>query len=102
MNLTFCDKCGAELPQNAKFCQTCGAVSHVIEPTKNRPTRAWYLMPIFFSILGGIIGYFAVRNDDRKFANRLFIVGIVLFLVGFIGTMLFFGALFYAFLHSPP
>ncbi|MBN2202676.1 MAG: hypothetical protein JW700_00620, partial [Candidatus Aenigmarchaeota archaeon] len=42
------------------------------------PSKAWYLVPIFFGILGGIIGYFAVKDDDKNMANKLLILGIVL------------------------
>jgi len=55
---------------------------------RDKPTRAWYLVPLLFGILGGIIGYFAVKNDDQELANNLLIVGIVvtflIFLLGFL------------------
>ena len=51
-----------------------------------KPTRAWYLVPFFFNILGGIIGYVAVRNEDRQMANRLLIFGIVMFVVALVLT----------------
>jgi purine-cytosine permease-like protein len=46
-----------------------------------KPTRAWYLVPIFFNIFGGIIGYSAVKNDDKRMANRLLITGLVVFVL---------------------
>ena len=55
---------------------------------RDKPTRAWYLVPLLFGILGGIIGYFAVKNEDQRLANNLLIVGIVvtflIFLLGFL------------------
>ncbi len=40
-------------------------------------SNAWYLLPFFFSIIGGIIGYFIIKKDDPVKAKRLIIVGLV-------------------------
>jgi hypothetical protein len=45
--------------------------------TITRRSRAWYVLPILFGFIGGIIGYFAVRYDDPKMAKRLLILGVV-------------------------
>lgn len=37
----------------------------------SKPSRLWYLFPIFFGLLGGILGYFLIRDRDKKFAKRL-------------------------------
>lgn len=42
-------------------------------------SNAWYLVPFFFSIIGGIIGYFIIKKDDPVKAKRLIIVGVVVF-----------------------
>ncbi len=42
-------------------------------------SNAWYLLPFFFSIIGGIIGYFIIKKDDPVKAGRLIIVGVVVF-----------------------
>jgi hypothetical protein len=39
-------------------------------------SSAWYLLPIFLGIIGGIIGYFVIRHDNPNFAKRLLYVGI--------------------------
>ena len=41
-----------------------------------RRSVAWYLLPIFVGVIGGIIGYFAVRHDYARLARRLLYVGI--------------------------
>ena len=46
-------------------------------PEKIR-SRAWYLVPIFFGLIGGIIAYFAIRRDDPQKAKKCLWVGIVL------------------------
>ena len=53
-----------------------------------KPTRAWYLVPFFFNILGGIIGYVVVRNEDRQMANRLLIIGLVMFVLSLVVAFL--------------
>ena len=39
-------------------------------PEKPR-SNWWYLLPIFLGIIGAIIAYFALRNDDRKKAGYI-------------------------------
>jgi len=41
-------------------------------------SRWWYLLPIFFQIIGGVISYFILRNDDPKKAKNCLWLGIVL------------------------
>ncbi len=38
----------------------------------------WYLVPIFFGIIGGIIVYFAIRHDDPKKAKNCLYIGLIL------------------------
>ena len=46
-------------------------------PEKIR-SRWWYLVPIFFGLIGGIIAYFAIRRDDPQKAKKCLWVGIFL------------------------
>ena len=46
-------------------------------PEKIR-SRAWYLVPILFGLIGGIIAYFAIRRDDPQKAKKCLWVGIIL------------------------
>jgi hypothetical protein len=41
-------------------------------------SRWWYLLPIFFQIVGGVIAYFVLRNDDPKKAKNCLWLGITL------------------------
>jgi hypothetical protein len=41
-------------------------------------------LPIFVGVIGGIIGYFAVRHDDPTLAKRLLYVGIGISAAGII------------------
>jgi hypothetical protein len=46
-----------------------------------KTSRWWYLLPILFGPLGGIIGYFILKDRDRKFAEKLLIIGVAIILV---------------------
>jgi len=46
-----------------------------------KPSRLWYLLPISLGILGGVIGYFLLRKRDRKFAEKLLIIGLLMIFV---------------------
>ena len=37
----------------------------------------WYLLPIFLGIIGGIIVYFALKNNDKQKAKRALVIGII-------------------------
>ncbi len=51
---------------------------------RRKRSAAWYLLPILLGIIGGIIGYFAVRHDDPTLAKRLLYVGIAMLVAGII------------------
>jgi len=76
---------------------------------RKKPSRWWYLLPIFSGIMGGlvggllfiflgiivgIIGYFLFKDKDRKFAERLLIIGIVATIIGFITRYLIISILY--------
>lgn len=42
----------------------------------------WYLLPILFGILGGLISFFMVRTEYPKLANRCVAVGLVSTAIG--------------------
>ena len=52
-------------------------------PQKKR-SRAWFLLPIFFGIVGGIIAFFVLRHDDPSKAKNCLYLGIALMAVGII------------------
>ena len=47
----------------------------------------WYLLPIIFSIIGGLISYFAIKNKKKKKASYCLSVGLILSF-GFIGGII--------------
>jgi len=47
----------------------------------------WYLLPILFGIIGGVIAYFVIKNDDLKKAKTCLCIGLLAFL-GVIGGII--------------
>lgn len=44
-------------------------------------SKAWYVLPVILGIIGGLIAYFAVKNDDPKLGKNCLIVGIIMFVI---------------------
>ena len=38
----------------------------------------WFLLPIFFNVIGGIIAFFVIKEDDPKKARNCLYLGIIL------------------------
>lgn len=38
----------------------------------------WFLLPIFFSVIGGVIAYFIIKDDDPRKAKNCLLLGIIL------------------------
>jgi len=52
-------------------------------PEKQR-SKAWFLLPIFFGVIGGIIAYFILRKSDPQKAKNCLYLGLVLMFIGII------------------
>lgn len=91
----YCQYCGTELPANVQFCMKCGKTTKkesnlptFINEKSAKPSNIWYAVPIILGIIGGIIGYFAVKNIDKKMARNLLILGVIMIPVwAVIGSM---------------
>ena len=59
-----------------------------MQPEKER-SNWWYLVPIFLGLIGGIVAYFALRNDDRRKAKNCLFLGIILGVIGITVNLLF-------------
>jgi hypothetical protein len=53
---------------------------HYMQTKTTQVSDGWYLVPFFFSILGGIIGYVAVKDRDAKKAQNILLFGLGMFL----------------------
>ena len=58
-----------------------------MDPKRQR-SNWWYLLPIVHDIFGGIIAYFALKNDDRQKAKKCLYLGLVSFSVKIIISLL--------------
>jgi hypothetical protein len=89
-----CPHCKRVIDPNSKICPYCGgnparpqpSVTYVTSESGDRPSSAWYLVPFLFGIIGGLIAYVGVKDEDKDMATNLLIFGIVwsfiLFLIG--------------------
>jgi len=44
----------------------------------------WFLLPIFFNVIGGTIAYFVIKEDDPKKAKNCLYLGLVLVAIPFL------------------
>jgi FtsH-binding integral membrane protein len=56
-------------------------------PDRSR-SNAWFLLPIFFGIIGGIIAFFVLRQDDPQKARNCLYLGIIFMIIGIIVNIL--------------
>ena len=68
----------------------------ITEKEKPRPTSLLYLLPIFMGLLGGILMYIAVKDQNQEMANTGMLVGVIITIIGII----FYAIIFYAGLAS--
>jgi uncharacterized membrane protein len=52
-------------------------------PEKTR-SNMWFLLPIFFGMIGGIVAYIIIRKDDSDKAKNCIYVGIIMMVLGVI------------------
>jgi len=77
--MSYCPKCGKRVSDQDRFCLNCGErldIQFITSPL-SKPTGLWYVIAFFLNIFGGIVGYFAVKDNDQNMANRLLLVGFV-------------------------
>ncbi len=43
-----------------------------------RRSSLWFLLPIVFNVVGGIIAYFVIKEDDSKKAKNCLYLGLIL------------------------
>jgi len=56
-------------------------------PEKSR-SNAWFLLPIFFGVIGGIIAFFILRRDDPRKARNCLYLGVIFMIIGIIFNIL--------------
>ncbi|MCH8085438.1 MAG: hypothetical protein QQN62_00240 [Nitrosopumilus sp.] len=52
-------------------------------PEKPR-SNAWFLLPILFGVIGGVIAFFILRHDDPRKAKNCLYLGLAFMVIGII------------------
>ncbi|MBI3841091.1 MAG: zinc-ribbon domain-containing protein [Thaumarchaeota archaeon] len=92
--MAFCPNCGKEVSPQAVTCPNCGHPLKQTQPPAEQISAWWWLLPLFFSWIGGIIAYFVLKDRNQRTATNMLIFGIVWTIAGVIITIAFFGFLF--------
>lgn len=86
MEKVKCPQCGKQIPKPWNVCPYCGydwKVKSLSRPSYTKKTSdLWYLMPIFFALLGGIIAYAMVKDRDKEMAKTLLLTGVLVTFIG--------------------
>jgi RNA polymerase subunit RPABC4/transcription elongation factor Spt4 len=86
----ICPHCKALLKEEWQTCPYCGKNPAEAPPVHysvycKKPSNGWYLLPLLFGLIGGLIAYVGTKDEDKDMANNLLIFGliwsIVLFLI---------------------
>jgi hypothetical protein len=48
-----------------------------------RRSSLWFLLPIFFNVIGGVIAYFIIKDDDPRKAKNCLLLGTILTAISF-------------------
>jgi len=56
----------------------------------SNPSKLWYIVPFFFGIIGGLIGYVAVKDEDEDMAMILLMFGVFMTFLNIFAVWLFF------------
>jgi uncharacterized membrane protein YvbJ len=98
--LTFCSKCGNEIPNSGNYCPICGHetnsnVESIVKTQKQKEESwAWVLFPLFLGFLGGLIVYFGIKHDHPKQANQYMVLGLIVTVVGIVLWTIYFANYF--------
>ena len=82
----ICPNCGARNPVDHHHCKMCGRAiglgARKGAVAEGKPSAAWYCLPILLGFIGGIIGYFVVKDKDPNMAKNLLLIGIFITIIG--------------------
>jgi amino acid transporter len=53
----------------------------------DKPSKAWFLLPIFLAFIGGLIMFFILKDEDRKMAKNGFLLGVFMTVAGFVVSL---------------
>lgn len=84
-----CPYCGRNLIRQERMVRTQPPEPrHYDYDIVDEPSVAWYLAPLLFGIVGGLIGYILIEDRDKDMATKLLLFGLIwnifLFIIGYI------------------
>lgn len=106
--VVYCSSCGTANAAGSKFCNSCGAnlspgqvaaapspplpppsaahspVANTTPKVPGKTSGAWWLLPLFFGLVGGLVAWALVRETDNSKAKRLLFFGISITVFWFI------------------
>lgn len=85
-NTKFCVNCGAKIDSQSEICPKCGTRQPFIP---EKVSSWWYILPIFFGLIGGLIAWIVNKEHDLKKARNFLIVGIVISLTWMMLSVIF-------------
>ena len=59
-----------------------------------KPSGLWYLLPLFFGLLGGVLGYVVVKDRDKGMAMGLLALGLIVSIIVTAVGLIFFLSVF--------
>jgi uncharacterized Tic20 family protein len=95
-NEKFCVNCGTKINSKAVICPSCGVQQSGLS---ENVSSLWYLVPLFFGFLGGIVAWAVNKDRDPKKARNMLIFGII-WTVLLVLLMMLLGILFAAMVGS--
>lgn len=72
----FCVDCGAQIHARAEICPSCGIRQLALTAPTEEVSNWWYALPLCIGIIGGVLGWFAVKNRDSEKARNMLIIGV--------------------------
>ena len=95
--MAFCPNCGKEVSPEAFTCPSCGHPLRQPQPApapREHVSAAWWLLPFFLGWIGGLVGYFVLKDRNSSTATKILVFGIVWTFVGIIVVVAVAGFLF--------
>jgi hypothetical protein len=80
-----CPLCGTHVIGYGHTCPKCEIKVTYENQKKNGSSVGWYLLSFIFGIIGGLIGYVALRQENPGAASNCLIIGVIMMVLGIIG-----------------
>jgi len=83
-----CPLCGIHVIGYGHTCPKCEIKVTYENQKKKGSTAGWYLLSFLFGLLGGIIGYVALRQENPGAASNCLKIGVIISILSFIGALM--------------